>query len=82
MAQRINALVRVEALAAIKHLVLERGFEFPAFIHDRTVIEDTESSIDLVANGWRLLRNMGTTIKRRCCLTHMHLFSFSCLSPS
>jgi hypothetical protein len=28
--------------------------DMPVFIQDRTVIEDTESSIDLVANGWKL----------------------------
>lgn len=49
-----NALLRVSALNDIKHCVHERGFEVTAFIQDRTVIEDTESTVDLVACGWRL----------------------------
>ncbi|MBI4292418.1 MAG: glycosyl transferase [Betaproteobacteria bacterium] len=49
-----NALLRVAALRDIKELVRERGFEVPVFIQDRTVIEDTESSVDLVARGWKL----------------------------
>lgn len=32
----------------------ERGYTVPRFIQDRTVIEDTESTIDLVARGWKL----------------------------
>jgi cellulose synthase (UDP-forming) len=49
-----NALLRMTALHDIKHCVQERGFEVTAFIQDRTVIEDTESTVDLVACGWRL----------------------------
>lgn len=49
-----NALLRTKALADIRTTVQERGFEMPVFIQDRTVIEDTESSIDLVACGWSL----------------------------
>ena len=49
-----NALLRVAALHDIKEVVRERGFELPVFIQDRTVIEDTESSVDLVACGWKL----------------------------
>jgi cellulose synthase (UDP-forming) len=49
-----NALLRVAALRDISELVRERGFEVPVFIQDRTVIEDTESSVDLVACGWKL----------------------------
>jgi cellulose synthase (UDP-forming) len=49
-----NALLRVEALADITTLVDERGYKMPVFIQDRTVIEDTESSVDLVACGWKL----------------------------
>jgi cellulose synthase/poly-beta-1,6-N-acetylglucosamine synthase-like glycosyltransferase len=33
----------------------ERGFEVRVFIQDRTVIEDTESSVDLIAAGWALV---------------------------
>jgi cellulose synthase (UDP-forming) len=49
-----NALLRVTALQDIRQSARERGFEVPVFIQDRTVIEDTESSIDLVARGWGL----------------------------
>jgi cellulose synthase/poly-beta-1,6-N-acetylglucosamine synthase-like glycosyltransferase len=49
-----NALLRVAALSDIKTTVQDRGFTHPVFIQDRTVIEDTESSIDLVACGWKL----------------------------
>ena len=49
-----NALLRTAALSDIKTTINERRFEMPVFIQDRTVIEDTESSIDLVACGWKL----------------------------
>ena len=49
-----NALLRVAALKDIRTSVRERGFEVSVFIQDRTVIEDTESSVDLVAHGWKL----------------------------
>jgi len=49
-----NALIRVAALDDIRQSVRERGFEVPVFVQDRTVIEDTESSVDLVARGWKL----------------------------
>jgi cellulose synthase/poly-beta-1,6-N-acetylglucosamine synthase-like glycosyltransferase len=49
-----NALLRVTALMDIKTTIQERNFPMPLFIQDRTVIEDTESSIDLVARGWKL----------------------------
>jgi cellulose synthase (UDP-forming) len=49
-----NALLRMAALADIRQERDERGFKVPVFIQDRTVIEDTESSVDLVARGWRL----------------------------
>ncbi len=49
-----NALLRMTALSEIKQSVRERGFEMSVFIQDRTVIEDTESSVDLVVRGWRL----------------------------
>ena len=49
-----NAIVRKKALDAIKQSRLERGYQIPIFIQDRTVIEDTESSVDLAAAGWRL----------------------------
>ncbi len=49
-----NALLRKEALDDIMTMVEERGYQVPRYIHDRTVIEDTESSIDLIARGWQL----------------------------
>lgn len=49
-----NALIRKSALEDIATDITERGFPIVRYIQDRTVIEDTESSIDLVAKGWRL----------------------------
>jgi len=49
-----NALLRIKALGDIKETIMERGHRVCVFIQDRTVIEDTESSVDLVARGWRL----------------------------
>ncbi len=49
-----NALLRKSALEDIAETHSERGFTVTRFIQDRTVIEDTESSIDLVARGWQL----------------------------
>lgn len=49
-----NALLRKAALDDIATRSIERGHPITRYIHDRTVIEDTESSIDLVARGWRL----------------------------
>jgi cellulose synthase (UDP-forming) len=49
-----NALVRRAALEDIAVKGTERGFEVTRYIQDRTVIEDTESTIDLAARGWDL----------------------------
>lgn len=49
-----NALIRVAALEDIRNVVYERGYPVAVFIKDRTVIEDTESSVDLIARGWTL----------------------------
>lgn len=49
-----NALIRAKALADISQQFKERGYPMLRFIQDRTVIEDTESSIDLVERGWTL----------------------------
>jgi cellulose synthase (UDP-forming) len=49
-----NALIRLTALRDICTRREERGFDIPVFIQDRTAIEDTESSIDLVVRGWSL----------------------------
>ena len=49
-----NALLRKRALEDIAQMDRERGYPITRFILDRTVIEDTESSIDLVSRGWQL----------------------------
>lgn len=49
-----NALLRKTALDDIRVDEIEHGHRVAKFIQDRTVIEDTESTIDLVARGWRL----------------------------
>lgn len=49
-----NALLRKTALTDIAVSVRERGFPVQVFIQDRTVIEDTESTVDLIDRGWRL----------------------------
>jgi cellulose synthase/poly-beta-1,6-N-acetylglucosamine synthase-like glycosyltransferase len=49
-----NALLRRVALDDIVTEEQERGFTVRRYIQDRTVIEDTESSIDLVAHHWSL----------------------------
>ncbi len=49
-----NALLRREALDAIAEDDMERGYKITRYIQDRTVIEDTESSVDLAARGWSL----------------------------
>ena len=50
-----NALIRRKALDDIAEQDTERGYPIQRYIQDRTVIEDTESSIDLVDRGWSLL---------------------------
>lgn len=49
-----NALLRKAALEDIAITQTERGFPLRLYIQDRTVIEDTESSVDLVEKGWQL----------------------------
>jgi cellulose synthase (UDP-forming) len=49
-----NAVLRKAALDDIVTYDRERGFPIAKYIQDRTVIEDTESSIDLVVRGWSL----------------------------
>ena len=50
-----NAVIRKRALADIAETEWVGGFEVRRFIQDRTVIEDTESSIDLTLHGWSLV---------------------------
>jgi len=49
-----NALLRVSALRDIRTYTKERGHVIPVFIQDRTVIEDTGSTIDLIRKGWKV----------------------------
>jgi len=49
-----NAILRKEALDDICTEITERGFTLKKYIQDRTHIEDTESTIDLVERGWTL----------------------------
>jgi cellulose synthase (UDP-forming) len=49
-----NALLRKAALEDIATCAREGPVEVRKYIQDRTVIEDTESSIDLVRRGWTL----------------------------
>ncbi len=49
-----NALLRKAALEDICVDVSEAGKTVRRYIQDRTVIEDTESTVDLLAKGWSL----------------------------
>lgn len=49
-----NAVIRKKALEDIAESESVNGFEIHRYIQDRTVIEDTESSIDLEKHGWQL----------------------------
>ncbi len=49
-----NAMLRYKALEDIKEIHDEDGKKVAVYIQDRTVIEDTESTIDLVEKGWEL----------------------------
>ena len=50
-----NAVLRKRALDDIAEVDHDGDCEIRRYIPDRTVIEDTESSIDLGVHGWRLL---------------------------
>ncbi|CAN5174792.1 glycosyltransferase family 2 protein [soil metagenome] len=50
-----NAVIRKRALEDISESEWIGGFEIKRYIQDRTVIEDTESSIDLALHGWSLI---------------------------
>lgn len=49
-----NAMLRRTALEDIRETRYENGHPVYIYIQDHTVIEDTESSIDLVHKGWKL----------------------------
>ena len=50
-----NAVIRKRALEDIEETEMVGGFEIKRYVQDRTVIEDTESSIDLGTHGWTLV---------------------------
>ena len=50
-----NAVIRKCALEDIVEKEWVGGFEIKRYVQDRTVIEDTESSVDLALKGWRLV---------------------------
>lgn len=50
-----NAVIRKQALLDIVEKEWVGGFEIKRYVQDRTVIEDTESSIDLTLHGWKLV---------------------------
>lgn len=50
-----NAVIRRRALEDIVEKEWIGGFEVKRYVQDHTVIEDTESSIDLALHGWRLV---------------------------
>ncbi|MCW2640876.1 MAG: putative cellulose synthase catalytic subunit 2 [Dactylosporangium sp.] len=49
-----NAVLRKKALDEIREVAYEGEWEIRRYIQDRTVIEDTESTIDLGVHGWSL----------------------------
>lgn len=49
-----NAIIRKSALDDIVEKEIINGYEIKRYIQDRTVIEDTESSVDLALHGWEL----------------------------
>ncbi|WP_203778875.1 glycosyltransferase family 2 protein [Paractinoplanes rishiriensis] len=50
-----NAVIRKRALDDIVEVEHQGGHEIRRYVQDRTVIEDTESSLDLAIHGWRLI---------------------------
>lgn len=50
-----NAVLRKRALDEICDSRYEGNWEIRRYIQDRTVIEDTESTLDLARHGWRLV---------------------------
>ncbi|MBU1250382.1 MAG: glycosyltransferase [Actinobacteria bacterium] len=50
-----NAVIRKRALDDIVQIETSGGFTIKRYVQDRTVIEDTESSIDLGTHGWSLI---------------------------
>jgi len=49
-----SALIRRDALEDICEHTLERGYPLRKYIQDRTLVEDTESSLGFLAHGWSI----------------------------
>jgi len=49
-----NAVIRKSALMELEHFEDDGGIRVPRYISDRTVIEDTESSLSLRRMDWRI----------------------------
>jgi len=47
-----SALVRRAALDDIAHTVRERGYPVLLYVRDRTLNEDTDTTVDLIRKGW------------------------------
>lgn len=52
-----NALIRFAAFKDIETSERQNGMTVPVFIQDRTVIEDTGSTIDLLSKGWGIFNH-------------------------
>lgn len=52
-----NALIRFAAFKDIETSEKQNGMIVPVFIQDRTVIEDTGSTIDLLSKGWGIFNH-------------------------
>jgi cellulose synthase (UDP-forming) len=50
-----NAVIRKAALVDIVEVENVGGFDIKRYVQDRTVIEDTESSVDLGTHGWSIV---------------------------
>jgi cellulose synthase (UDP-forming) len=50
-----NAVIRKAALVDIVEIENVGGFDIKRYVQDRTVIEDTESSVDLGTHGWSIV---------------------------
>ncbi|MEN2740448.1 glycosyltransferase family 2 protein [Microbacterium sp. X-17] len=50
-----NAVIRMDAMDDIMQIEEQDGFEVRRYVQDRTVIEDTESSVDLADHDWTLV---------------------------
>jgi len=49
-----STMIRMEALRQVSRETTEGGHPIVRFLHDRTMIEDAETSVDLICQGWRI----------------------------